>query len=276
MMRAMFSAISGLKVHQTALDVAANDIANVNTIGYRSARTTFREMMSQTQRASSAPGATGGGSNAVQIGLGVQLGSVDSLMQQGALQPTGSPLDVSIQGDGWFRVGPTAPPAIPTAMEYTRAGNFSLNRQGYLVAQDGAYVVARTVAGGGGADALVQIPAGGTDVSIAEDGGITYVPAGGGPAVNAGYLSLAKFPNQNGLERTSGTRWIAGAGSGVEQVSTPGSGFGMTLSGTLEMSNVDLATQFTNMVTAQRGFQANSRVITASDEMLQELVNLKR
>ena len=275
MLRSMFAAISGLKNHQTMLDVTANDLANVNTIGYKSARTTFKDSLSQMQRAGAGAGAGLGGSNAVQVGLGVQLGSIDNVRNPGSLQSTGNPLDVAITGEGWFRVGQSTPPAVPGAFEYTRAGNFTRNAAGYLVTQDGYFVVGRTAAGGGG-DTLLQIAAGASDVAIGQDDAVSYVPAGGGPRVTAGYLSLAKFANEAGLERSSANRWRASQSSGGEQVSTPGGNYGSTTSGTLEMSNVDLAAQFTNMITAQRGFQANSRVISTGDELLQDLVNLKR
>ncbi len=279
MMRGMFAAISGLKSHQVMLDVTANDIANVNTIGYKSARTTFKDSLTQLQRG--AAGATGAnaGSNAAQVGLGVQLGSIDNLMQGGALQSTGNPLDVAIQGEGWFRVGQSTAPAVPAQVEYTRAGNFSRNDAGYLVTADGFYVVGRTVAGGG-ADTLINIPATATNVAIAQDGSVSYVPGGGGARVTAGYISLAKFANEPGLQRASGNRWLESPASGGAVVGTPGvngaNTFGVTVAGTIEMSNVDLSATFTNMITAQRGFQANSRVISTTDEMLQDLVNLKR
>src|ERR671927_57241 len=113
MMRGMFAAISGLKTHQVMLDVTSNDIANVNTIGYKSARTTFKDSLTQLQRGASGPGGGTGGANAAQIGLGTQLGSIDNLMTSGALQTTGNPLDVAIQGPGFFRVAASAanPPA---------------------------------------------------------------------------------------------------------------------------------------------------------------------
>jgi flagellar hook protein FlgE len=274
-MRSMFSAVSGLKVHQTALDVTANDIANVNTIGYRASRATFEDVMSQTQRAGVGPSGVSAGSNPLQVGLGVKLGSVDALMGQGALQTTGNSLDIAIQGEGWLRVGTSVAPAIPTTISYTRSGNLALNSAGYLTTQEGDYVIGRTLAGAG-VDTLIQIPAGGTNVSIGQDGSVTYQPAGGGAVATAGYVSLAKFSNQNGLQRTSSNRWSANPASGGEQVNTPGGAYGITVSGSLEMSNVDLATEFTSMITAQRGFQANSRVISTADEMLQDLVNLKR
>ncbi len=277
MMRGMFAAISGLRNHQVMLDVTANDIANVNTIGYKSARTTFADSLTQVQRGAAAPGGGRGGANAAQIGLGVQLNSIDNLMSSGALQSTGNPLDVAIQGEGFFRVGQGTPPAVPAAMEYTRAGNFTRNQDGYLVTQDGYYVLGKTANDGTGTDTLLLVPPDASGVSIGKDGSVSYVPGGGGERVIAGYISLATFPNAAGLERSSSNRWIGSANSGAPNVATPGNdGLGTTTAGAIEMSNVDLAQTFTSMITAQRGFQANSRVISTSDEMLQDLVNLKR
>ena len=276
MLRSMFSAISGLKSHQTMLDVTANDIANVNTIGFKAGRTTFKDSLAQLQSGGAAPSASQGGANAKQIGLGVSLGSIDNLMQGGALQTTGNVLDVAIQGEGWLRVGGGAPPTVPTTFQYTRAGNFARNQQGYLTTQDGAYVMGRDAPGTAGADTYLQIPNGASNVAVGQDGSVTYDPAGGGARVIAGYLSLATFANEAGMERGAANRWNASASSGAEQVGTPGGGYGLTSSGAVEMSNVDLASEFTNMITAQRGFQANSRVISTADEILQDLVNLKR
>src|ERR687885_2704676 len=132
MMRSMFAAISGLKAHQVMLDVTAADIANVNTLGYKSSRMTFRDSLSQLQRGGAAAGIGQGGTNAAQVGLGAQVGSIDNLMSGGALQTTGNPLDVSINGSGWFRVGSSTAPATPTTIGYTRAGNFTTNDSGYL------------------------------------------------------------------------------------------------------------------------------------------------
>jgi flagellar hook protein FlgE len=275
MMRGMFAAISGLRMHQVMLDVTSNDIANVNTIGYKSARTTFTDALNQQQRGASGPGGGVGGSNAAQIGLGTQLGSIDNLMQAGALQTTGNPLDVAIQGPGFFRVASsttTPPTANPADIEYTRAGNFATNSAGYLVTQDGFYVQGRTGAGG---DTLLRIPPGSTNVAIGQNGEVSYVDAAG-TRVSAGFISLATFSNAAGLERSGSNRWLVSANSGTPAVGVPSAQFGFTTSGAIEMSNVDLAQAFTNMITAQRGFQANSRVISTSDEMLQDLVNLKR
>jgi flagellar hook protein FlgE len=272
----MFAAISGLKAHQVMLDVTAADIANVNTIGYKASRMTFRDSLSQLQRGGAAPGPGQGGSNAAQIGLGAQVGSIDNLMGGGALQTTGNAFDIAISGDGWFRVGSSTAPAVPTTLQYTRAGNFTTNDQGFLATQDGQYVIGRTAPGIAGTDTLIQIPAGSASVSVGQDGSVTYAPAGGGPRVTAAYISLAKFENQGALERRGGNTWAAGPNTGLEAVSTPGGNYGLTVSGAVEMSNVDLSAEFTNMITAQRGFQANSRVISTADQMLQDLVNLTR
>ena len=285
MMRSMFAAISGLKQHQTMLDVTANDIANVNTLGYKANRVTFKDSLSQLQRGGAAQTAGQGGQNPAQVGLGVSLSSIDSVMGGGALQSTGNVLDVAIQGEGWFRIGQGTAPAVPGTIEYTRAGNFSRNDQGYLVTQDGYFVVGKAAGPAPAyaptaADSLINIPTGATNVAIAQDGSVSYVPIGGGARVTAGYLSIAKFANEPGLQRDSGNRWLASPASGGEVVGTPGTTaagtWGVTTAGTIEMSNVDLATEFTNMITAQRGFQANSRVIGTADDMLQELVNIKR
>jgi flagellar hook protein FlgE len=281
MMRGMFAAISGLKQHQVMLDVTANDIANVNTIGYKSARVTFQDSLTQLQRGAAGPTTSTGGSNAAQVGLGVGLGSVDNLMTSGSMQTTGNPLDCYIQGDGFFEIGEGNPTGNATpipATAYTRAGNFTVSSEGYLTTQEGSYVLgyaqptatpATTVA--------IQIPQGATGVAIDQSGGVSYVDPATNARVTPYRLTLATFSNAAGLERQGGNTWITSANSGPKTESMPGEGgAGTTIAGSVEMSNVDLAQTFTNMITAQRGFQANSRVISTADSMLEELVNLKR
>jgi flagellar hook protein FlgE len=277
----MFAAISGLKQHQVMLDVTANDISNVNTIGYKSSRVTFQDSLTQMQRGAAGPTGSNGGSNAAQVGLGVGLGSVDNLMTGGAVQTTGNPLDVAIQGDGFFQIGEGAPdptlannPIPPTA--YTRAGNFSINADGFLITQTGQYVLGYQDPGGT-TETAIHIPSGATGVAIDQSGGVSYIDEATQTRVTPYRLTLATFSNSAGLEREGGNRWITSANSGPKTVNTPGQGgLGVTTAGAVEMSNVDLAQTFTNMITAQRGFQANSRVISTADEMLQDLVNLKR
>ena len=296
MMRGMYSAISGLRNHQIMLDVTANDLANVNTVGFKASRTSFRDSLAQLQRSGASATTGNAGAKSAQIGLGVQLGSIDNIMTNGAFQSTGSPYDVAITGNGWFRVSNTDPtPANPAALpptpatfpgtattEYTRAGNFTLNDQGELTTQDGWRVMgnaADPVTGNPASPAVdvpVQVPSGATDISVAPNGAVTYTPSGGGTRATAAYLSLASFPNEAGLDRVSANRWQGTASSGAAVADTPGvNGLGQTIGGELEMSNVDLATEFTNMITAQRGFEASSRVLSTCDEMLQTLVNLK-
>ena len=281
MMRSMYAAISGLKVHQTMLDVTSNDIANVNTLGYKAQRTTFKESLSQLQRGASAPNAAQGGSNAIQVGLGVQLGSIDNNMSTGALQTTGNPLDVALQSDGsWFRVASANPAAGAGSInniQFTRSGNFTRNANGFLVTSSGQYLLGSK----DGAPAYLKVPNGASNMTISATGEVTYVPEAGGPRESAGFLTLAKFANEGGLERASTNLWRVTGASGPEVLGDAGglpgtAGLGGTVSGVVEMSNVDLATEFTELISAQRGFQANSRVISTSDEMLQDLVNLKR
>lgn len=282
MMRGMYSAISGLAVHQTMLDVTANNLANIDTIGYKSQRTTFTDQLSQQLQAPTGPSPAAGGSNPIQVGLGVQLGSIDNLFGQGSMQSTGNTLDIAIQGDGFFQVGGgntlATPPTLPTSYQYTRAGNFTLNSSGYLCTQSGEYVMGQSAAGSSTTQPTqqyIQIPPGSTGVAVGQNGAVTYVNTSGN-TVTAGYLSLVNFPNENGLQRDGGSLWSASPASGQPMTwGTPQSGnLGSTISGELEQSNVDMATEFTNMITAQRGFQANSRVITTADQMLQTLVQM--
>jgi flagellar hook protein FlgE len=192
---------------------------------------------------------------------------------------------VAIQGDGFLRLGGGTPPttapytATFNTITYTRAGNLTLNPQGFLMTPDGQYVIGRNVATGGGAgtsDSYINVPPSSSTVTVGQDGSVNYIDSSGNRQI-AGYISLAKFPDQAGLARAGGTQWTPTANSGTEQVGTPnGAGYGQTIAGVLESSNVDLATEFTNMITAERGFQANSRVITTADEMLQTVVQMKQ
>lgn len=300
MMRSMFTAQSGLKSHQILLDVTANNLANVNTIGYKASRTAFADSLTQLQGTGAASSPGFGGSNSKQVGLGVTVGSIANQMGKGSFQVTGGTLDVALQGDGWLRVGNGTPTAgNPTAgtpagaeVNYTRSGNFTQNDKGYLTTTDGYYVMGKvsqdTTGAGNVADTYIQIPEGASNVAIAPDGAVSFVPPAGytqpaalppigadGRAI-AGYLSVSKFANEPGLERVTNNRWAATAQSGAEQDGTPGGTYGQSIAGVLEMSNVDMASEFTTMISAQRGFQANSRVISTTDQMLQDLVNLIR
>ncbi|MDP9460851.1 MAG: flagellar hook protein FlgE [Actinomycetota bacterium] len=412
MLRSMFSAISGLRAHQTKMDVTGNNIANVNTVGFKGSQTVFQDTLSQVIRAGGAPAADRGGTNPAQVGLGVKVAAVTTNWTQGATQSTGRSTDFMIEGDGFFvtRSG--------TEQLFTRAGSFDFDGTGKLVTPDGSILQgwmadanglvnpngpigdlsvpygqlvnpAATTAGAVVGNIPSQTTPGeslqtgitmydsqgvpqkvfynftkaatandwtldivhsdgntlasGVPVSFDVNGNLVtpaapgtiapFTPApaatypswqnpvtidlsgmtqfGGQNTITApeqdgyalgslqsfqlgndgtimgvysnglrqplGRLALASFNNPGGLEKAGNSSFRVGDNSGVAQVGTAGAGGrGVLNSGALEMSNVDLAEEFTGLIVAQRGFQANSRVITSSDEILQDLVNLKR
>jgi flagellar hook protein FlgE len=402
-LRSLFSGISGLRAHQELMDVVSNNIANVNTTGFKSSSVEFEDTLSQTIRSAGAPNATTGGVNPAQIGLGVQVGAISTNYSQGSAQNTGKSTDLMIQGDGFFQVRNGA------ETDYTRAGSFTFDSNGKLVSPDGSIVqgwigaagtvntdnpvtdvvvpsgtlvpptksttvtlggnlsagnatpitLSPTVYDGSGvahtlsvvltpnvgttpqtyavavtepADVTVAAAAGtaaflstgaydptnstAPQVTLADGTAITVDLAGltqfGGPKsvsvtatdgaaagslqqfqigadgslvgifsngqkLTLAMLALASFNNPAGLAKVGDTDFQATSNSGLPQVGTAGSGGrGTLLGGTLEMSNVDLAQEFTNLIIAQRGFQANSKVITTSDQMLQDLVSIKQ
>ena len=412
MLRSMFSAISGLRAHQTKMDVTGNNIANVNTVGFKGSQTVFQDTLSQVIRAGGAPAADRGGTNPAQVGLGVKVAAITTNWTQGATQSTGRSTDFMIEGDGFFvtRSG--------TEELYTRAGSFDFDGTGKLVTPDGSVlrgwmaqpdgtvnpngpiedltvpygqlvnptqtttasvlgnIPSETVPGASlqtgitmydsqgvpqkvfynftkgaaaGAWTLDIVHADATVLASAipiqfnslgalttpASGAISFTPPaatypswtpaapgvmvdlsgmtqfGGANTMTApdqngfalgslqsfqlgndgtimgvysnglrqplGRLALASFNNPGGLEKAGNSSFRVGDNSGVAQVGVAGQGGrGVLNSGALEMSNVDLAEEFTGLIVAQRGFQANSRVITSSDEVLQDLVNLKR
>jgi flagellar hook protein FlgE len=284
MMRSLFAAISGLRVHQTMLDVTANDIANVNTVGFKGSTVSFKDALSELQSGASGPSTSLGGKNAEQIGLGVQIGSISTNMVSGAIQTTNNPYDLAIQGEGFFRVAGLVSGGGFGTVNYTRAGNFTTDSAGNLVTQDGQYVLGHAVAGQGPpptfgtTDAKITIPATAESVSIGQDGIVNYIDSATGKSMALAQITMAKFPNDAGLTKVPGTKYAESPNSGAPVVGVPGdtNGLGTLAEGSLEMSNVDLAAEFTNMIEAQRGFQANGRIISTADQMLQDLVNLGR
>jgi flagellar hook protein FlgE len=297
MMAGMNAAISGLDASQIMLNATANDLANVNTVGYKSSNVTFADSLSQTMRGASGLTSTNGGTNPEQVGLGVQVDATENEMSEGTFQSTNNPLNVAIQGEGFLRVGAGSPPAkapytsgLPSNIDYTRAGNLTTNALGFLTTQAGEYVIGRnavategktgTTYAPGTEDSYISIPPGSANIAIGQNGAVTYTDENPESKtyqqqVTAGYLSLATFANQSGLERIGGSLWARTANSGNPVLGIPDSaGFGATIGGEVEMSNVDLATEMTSMITAERGYQADSRVITTSSEMLQTVVSM--
>lgn len=390
MLRSLYSGISGLRSHQTMLDVTGNNIANVNTAGFKASTTQFQDTLSQMTQGAGGPQTGVGGTNPAQVGLGVQVAGISTNFAQGSAQATGKATDLMISGDGFFvtRLG--------NDTVYTRAGSFDFDAQGRLTSADGKIVQGYSATDGvvneGGAVGDITLPlngasparvttqatlsgnlpsdtaVGGTlerDVKVYDAAGnestlaLTFTRTAGGWAVEGergtqrgttnltygangtltgggqlavggitvelggvtgfaalntvavsgqngreagtlqgfslskdgtlvgqfsngeslavGRIALATFANAGGLEKAGSSGYRATANSGDAQVGAPGSpGVGSITSGTLEMSNVDLSQEFTNLIVAQRGFQANARIITTSDEVLQELTNLKR
>ncbi|WP_059104607.1 flagellar basal body rod protein FlgG [Shouchella shacheensis] len=270
MIRSMYSGISGMKNFQTKLDVTGNNIANVNTHGFKKSRTTFQDMVSQQLQGATAATADRGSTNAKQVGSGSQVGSIDTVHESGGTQFTGRTLDLTLNGDGYFMVNNGG------ATSYTRAGNFYLDNNGDLVTSSGAYVLdsnENTINFGdlaGDFDAIA-------DMSIGKDGSVVLTDENGDTLSADVQIGVARFTNPEGLASAGGSLFTQTTASGALTITTAGeAGTGEMESGFLEMSNVDLSDEFTEMIVAQRGFQANSRVITTSDEILQELVNLKR
>ena len=277
MLRSMYSGISGMKNMQIKLDVIGNNIANVNTFGFKKGRITFKDAMYQTIGSASGGTATRGGINAKQVGLGSEIASIDTIHTESSMQNTSRPLDLAItNGDGYFVVN-------DGGQDYfTRAGNFYIDETGLLVNSDGFRVQGFNPETNARGDITIpkQIDEGGNSVglqsiSISQTGEIIAQYENG--TVNTiSNIALARFSNAEGLNKAGGNLFQRSANSGDPQFGIGGGAYGTVVSGKLEMSNVDLSEEFTEMIVAQRGFQANSRIITTSDEILQELVNLKR
>lgn len=272
MLRSMYSGISGMRGFQTKLDVIGNNIANVNTTGFKAGRVMFKDILSQSMSGVTAPvEGTSGGVNAKQIGLGGAIGAIDTIHTPGSAMTTNVVTDLRIDGDGFFVVSPTE--GGPQYL--TRAGNFTLDANRQLVNDSGMFVLAE----GGDIIALDEEI---TAFSIAQDGSIIAIGADGIATPTDFRIGIAMVVNPAGLEKVGGNlyRMTPNANPDGEfeiiGADDPEAGTGAIISGQLEMSNVDLTNEFTEMIVAQRGFQANSRIITTSDEILQEIVNLKR
>lgn len=273
---------------QQRMDVIGNNIANVNTMGYKSARSEIAESFSQTLRTATAGSATSTSIPGVQVGLGATTSTVRTLFTPGAIEQTDVATDLAISGEGFFIVKELG----TNALFATRDGSFRLDNQGYLVTQSGLRLqgfsdAALTTRGDlrideTGAPASATPGAKVESFSIGEDGRVT-VTLSDKTIFDRGQVLLQKFTDPQSLVKSGKNLYssIAEAGplggAGTPTSERPGSnGLGKIQSAALELSNVNLANEFTDMITAQRAFQANSRTITTSDEMLQELVNLKR
>jgi flagellar hook protein FlgE len=261
------------------MDVIANNISNVNTIGFKSSRVVFQDVMSQTSRSAGAQGTQYGGTNPMQIGLGVKTAAIDVLHTQSAFQRTDNPLDLAIEGDGFFVVAENVASGTPN-YKYTRAGNLYLDNTGHLVTSEGLYVQGWT----GTNPPTPPQTSPGAKIDLKDYNGISIdtngVIWGLNPSnvkTQIATIAIATFVNPPGLEKQGSSLYdeTPNSGAAVYNVARTGAA-GAVSAGGLEMSNVDLSAEFTDMIITQRGFQANSRIITTSDTLLEELINLKR
>ncbi len=281
------SGVSAMQAFTKGLEVIGNNIANVNTTGFKGSKASFEESFSNTLRGSALSSGVGSNLSAVQIGTGVQIASINGRFTQGALSSTGVGTDLGISGNGFFRV--TNP--VDGSEYVTRAGDFRMDDQGYLVTSNG-YRVQGLVGGAAGTapstigSVKLGTPPAGTQLksfSFDRQGNFIEFYSDGSSAVT-NRLLLQDFRDPSALQRSGDNLFTgmanAGPVGGLALSATdhlPGeNGLGNIEAGTLELSNVDLTEQFANMITTQRSFQASSRIVTVSDQVLEEVVNLKR
>lgn len=263
MMRALWSAASGMKGQQTNMDVISNNIANVNTYGGKKVRAEFQDLVYQTLRdAGAQSGADSQYPTGMQIGLGTRVAATNRVFTQGPLQPTDDPTDIGIQGEGFFRI--TLPDGT---IGYTRDGSFKLDSQRRLVTTDG-YPLAD--------DITIDPNAPSDSIVIAGDGQVSCTPAGGAQQ-NVGQITLARFVNPAGLTAIGKNLFVVSEASGEAIESNPGEeGAGTLTQSTLEMSNVQIVEEMVNMIISQRAYESNSKAVTTSDSMLEIANGLKR
>ncbi len=273
----MDSGVSALDQFQQDLDVIGNNIANVDTVGFKGANVEFADTLSQTIGSSSA--------GPEQIGTGVETGSISDSFTQGSITSTGVPSNVAINGNGFFVV---ANPSSSTEDYYTRDGDFTVNSSGYLMTSSGMYVQGYTASAGATGTTVGNIQITNTSTAAADQGatvqsytigsdGSISIELSDGNTISGGQILVQNFTAPTELQSVGGNLYTGGSAAGpLTAAVAPGtSGTGSLVAGSLEMSNVDLATQLTALITAQRGFEANAQTVTTSNDILQDLVNLK-
>lgn len=262
MMRSLNTAASGMVAQQRNLDTIANNLANVNTNGFKSQRAEFQDMVYQNVRPSG--GSNGGGAqqpSGMQIGLGTQFAATTGEFRQGSFQSTNNPMDLAIGGEGFFAV------EMPDGSRaYTRDGSFKLNSSGEMVSNDG-YKLADSI----------TIPAGASAVAISKNGSVSAKVPGQNEPVEVGQIKITVFPNPAGLTRLGQNLYADGGASGTGEEKEAGTeGAGGIQQGYLEGSNVEIVEEMVKMITAQRAYEINSKAVQTSDDMLSVLNNLKR
>jgi flagellar basal-body rod protein FlgG len=263
MIRALFSAASGMNAQQTNVENIANNIANANTAGFKSRRAQFQDLLYQNLIQ---PGAAASQQSIVptglQLGLGTRAVSNEVIFTQGDFSQTDNPLDVVIQGNGFFQV------RQPSGdLAYTKAGTFHMNNTGQIVDPNGNLL-----------DPPITIPQNALSVTIGGDGTVSFTLPGQSASQQAGQIQLANFPNPSGLNSMGQSLFQQTDASGAPVIGAPGSqdGMGTLLQGYLEQSNVSIVQEFVNLIVSQRAYEANSKVVKAADDMYQQVNNIRQ
>jgi flagellar basal-body rod protein FlgG len=261
MIRALYSAGSGMTAEQMSIDNIANNLANANTAGFKARRTQFQDLLYQNFLQ---PGASAGAQtvapSGLQLGLGTRPAANSIIFTQGSFQQTDNPLDVVIQGKGFFQIRKP-----DGTIGYTRAGNFQLDRDGNLVTGQGDPI-----------EPQITLPAQAQSITIAADGTVSYALPGQSASQVAGQIQLANFTNPGGMNSIGNGLFLPTDASGDPTVGNPGGqeGLGTLQQGYVEASNVSVVEEFINMITSQRAYEANTKVVKAADEMYQQVNNI--
>ncbi len=262
MIRALYSAASGMNAQQLNVDNIANNIANANTNGFKTRRAQFQDLLYQTMiQPGSAATQQSMVPTGLQLGLGVRPVSNEVIFTQGDFSQTSNPLDVVIQGNGFFQIRRAA-----GDLAYTKSGSFHLNSTGQVVNANGDLL-----------EPPITIPQGADNISIGADGTVSYTQAGQTASQQAGQIQLANFTNPSGLNSIGSSLFLPTDASGDPLTGSPGGqeGMGALLQGYVEQSNVSVVQEFINLIVSQRAYEANSKVVKAADEMYQQVNNLR-
>lgn len=261
MIRALSTAATGMEAQQMKIDVVANNLANVNTVGFKKSRTDFADLLYETVRQPGTSAAEGRQvPTGIQVGHGVELMATQGIFSQGQMRQTGNPLDLAIEGAGFFQLNT---PDGRTA--YTRAGAFKTDSQGQLTTADGNLL-----------EPAITIPADATTITIGRDGTVTATVGGQATPTQLGKLQIVSFSNPAGLQRVGHNMFVESAASGAAKPGTPGSNeLGAISQGFLEMANVKVVEEMIDLITGQRAYEANSRVIKAADDILRSTAQLR-
>ncbi len=262
MLRSLYTAATGMIAQQTQVDTISHNIANVNTIGYKKNRAEFADLMYQVMQYSGTPTSTTTTSpTGIEVGLGVRPTAITKLFGQGYFKETGNNLDMAIAGNGFFQV------QLPDGtIAYTRNGAWKLDGDGNIVNSDGYALIPQ-----------INIPADATQISVGVDGTISVLQPGNQEMQQIGQIELVNFVNPAGLHATGDNNFLQTAASGAPIAGIAGQdGLGQIKQSFVEMSNVQLVEEMTELITGQRAYEANSKAITTSDSMLQTVNDLKR